>query len=173
LACHERDKKRASNLRKVNFSKLISRLKGAEEAVTLIPLAAELDEQWSFVQNKKNQRWLWLAIGHHTSEALAYTFGDRSNVTMTKLKNLLKPFGINKFYTDHYTPYFNGIDNQQHFPGKRNTQKIERKFLTFRTRIKRLARKSICFSKSEFMHDTVIGMFINYHEFGNNIVTLF
>jgi IS1 family transposase len=31
---------------------------------------------------------------------------------------------------------------------KRNTQKIERKHLTLRTRIKRLARKTICFSKS-------------------------
>ncbi|WP_018299231.1 IS1 family transposase, partial [Fangia hongkongensis] len=53
--------------------------------------------------------------------------------------------------------------------GKRNTQKIERKFLTFRTRIKRLARKSICFSKSEFMHDTVIGLYINRVEWGRNI----
>lgn len=90
---------------------------------------------------------------------------------MNKLKKLLAPFGINKFYTDYYTPYFKGIKTQQHFPGKRNTQKVERKFLTFRTRIKRLARKSICFSKSEFMHDTVIGMFINHHEFGNNVYT--
>lgn len=32
---------------------------------------------------------------------------------------------------------------------------IERKHLTLRTRIKRLARKTICFSKSIFMHDKV------------------
>ncbi|MBD2463520.1 transposase, partial [Oscillatoria sp. FACHB-1407] len=32
--------------------------------------------------------------------------------------------------------------------GKANTQKIERKHLTLRTRIKRLVRKTICFSKS-------------------------
>jgi IS1 family transposase len=40
--------------------------------------------------------------------------------------------------------------------GKRNTQKIERKHLTFRTQIKRLARKTICFSKSIVMHDVVV-----------------
>jgi insertion element IS1 protein InsB len=37
--------------------------------------------------------------------------------------------------------------------------------LTLRTRIKRLARKTICFSKSIFMHDLVIGLFITNYEF--------
>ncbi|CAK0754049.1 hypothetical protein CCP3SC1_220024 [Gammaproteobacteria bacterium] len=32
--------------------------------------------------------------------------------------------------------------------------------------IKRLARKTICFSKLEKMHDIVIGLFINRYEFG-------
>ncbi|MBK5938143.1 IS1 family transposase, partial [Halochromatium roseum] len=31
---------------------------------------------------------------------------------------------------------------------------------------KRLARKTICFSKLDVMHDTVIGLFINRYEFG-------
>ena len=52
-----------------------------------------------------------------------------------------------------------------HEASKSNTQKIERKNLTLRTRIKRLARKTICFSKSIQMHDVVIGLFINQHEF--------
>ena len=52
----------------------------------------------------------------------------------------------------------------QHTVSKRYTQKIERKHLTYRTRIKRLARKTICFSKSELMYDTVIGLFINRFE---------
>ena len=53
-----------------------------------------------------------------------------------------------------------------HCPGKRHTQRIERKHLTLRTRIKRLVRKTICFSKSIVMHDIVIGLFINRYEFG-------
>ncbi|HYQ92777.1 MAG TPA: IS1 family transposase, partial [Candidatus Competibacteraceae bacterium] len=32
--------------------------------------------------------------------------------------------------------------------------------------IKRLARKTICFSKREQMHDIVIGLFMNRYEFG-------
>ena len=53
-----------------------------------------------------------------------------------------------------------------HSPGKRNTQKIERKHLTLRTRIKRLVRKTICFSKTTQMHDIVIGLFVNRYAFG-------
>jgi len=53
--------------------------------------------------------------------------------------------------------------------GKRNTQKIERKNLNLRTWIKRLTRKAICFSRSEKMHDIVIGLLINKVEFGVDI----
>lgn len=31
---------------------------------------AELDEMWSFVHNKANQRWLWLAIDQDTGSIL-------------------------------------------------------------------------------------------------------
>ena len=45
-------------------------------------------------------------------------------------------------------------------------QQIERKHLTLRTRITRLVRKTICFSRSTQMHDIVIGLFVNRYEFG-------
>jgi insertion element IS1 protein InsB len=35
-----------------------------------------------------------------------------------------------------------------------------------RTRIKRLTRKTICFSKPIEMHDIVLGLFVNRYEFG-------
>ena len=47
--------------------------------------------------------------------------------------------------------------------------KIERKHLTLRTRIKRLVRKTICFSKSRQMHDIVIGLFVNRYAFGRPV----
>lgn len=129
----------------------------------------EVDEQWSFVGNKSNQRWLWLAINHYTSEILAYTFGSRTDSALRQLKNLLKPFKITKYFTDGLGAYQRLLPVDQHQEGKRNTQKIERKFLNFRTRIKRLARRTICFSKSELLHDTVIGLFINRFEFNRNV----
>lgn len=137
--------------------------------VLLLPLALELDEQWSFVQSKSNQRWLWLAINHYTSEILAYTFGSRTDTALKQLKHLLSPLNVTRYFTDGLGAYQRLLPHEKHEEGKRNTQKIERKFLTFRTRIKRLARKTICFSKSEWMHDVVIGLFINRFEFGRNV----
>jgi insertion element IS1 protein InsB len=120
---------------------------------------------WSYVGNKENQRWLWHAIDHDSGEILAYTFGDRKDAVFLKLKDLLAPFGITRFYTDGLGTYKRHLPPEQHVVGKTNTQKIERKHLTLRTRIKRLARKTICFSKLEKMHDIVIGLFINRYEF--------
>ena len=135
----------------------------------MLPVALELDEQWSFVGNKSNQRWLWLALNHYNSEVLAYTFADRSDAACKKLQQLLTPFNITKYFTDGLGAYQRLLPYELHEEGKRNTQKIERKFLTFRTCIKRLARRTICFSKSALMHDTVIGLFINRFEFGRNV----
>jgi hypothetical protein len=44
-----------------------------------------------------------------------------------------------------------------------------RKHINLRTRIKRWMRRTICFSKTEQMHDLVIGLFINRYEFGQSL----
>jgi len=120
---------------------------------------------WSYVQNKKNQRWLWLAVNHENGDIIAYTFGKRQDEVFLEFQNMLEPFGITMYYTDNWGSYYN-IPEEQHTIGKRNTQTIERKNLTLRTRIKRLTRKTICFSKSVEMHDIVIGLVINILSFG-------
>jgi insertion element IS1 protein InsB len=136
------------------------------EVVIRIAEEAEVDEMWSFVRRKKAPRWLWHAIDHRSGQVLAYMFGRRQDEVFLKLKALLEPFGITKYYTDSWGAYTRQIKADQHQPGKRNTQQIERKHLTLRTRIKRLTRKTICFSKSIQMHDIVIGLFVNRYEFG-------
>lgn len=127
---------------------------------------AELDEMWSYVGNKEHPRWLWHAIDHASGKVLAYVMGDHKDCVFVKLKALLEPFGITRFYTDDWGAYERHLSPESHIIGKRNTQKIERKHLTLRTRIKRLVRKTICFSKLEKMHDIVIGLFVNRYEFG-------
>jgi insertion element IS1 protein InsB len=127
---------------------------------------AEVDEMWSFVGQKKEPRWLWHAIDHCTGRVLAYVFGRRKDEVFLQLKALLEPFGITRYYTDSWGAYERNLPPAVHSPGKRNTQQIERKPLTFRTRIKRLVRKTICFSKSIEIPDIVIGLFINRYKFG-------
>ena len=52
----------------------------------------ELDEQWSYVSRKTNQRWLWYAVDHATNTVLAYVFGKRKDDVFKQLKALLEPF---------------------------------------------------------------------------------
>jgi insertion element IS1 protein InsB len=130
---------------------------------------AEMDEMWSFVGKKKEQRWLWHAIDHSTGAVLASVFGRRKDEIFLRWKVLLEPFRITRYYTDYWGAYARHLDPEEHTPGKRNTQKIERKHLTLRTRMKRLVRKTLCFSKSMQMHDIVIGLFVNRYAFGRAV----
>ena len=127
---------------------------------------AAVDARWSYVGKKRAPRWLWHAIDHRSGPVLAYVLGRRKDEVFLKLKGLLEPFGITKYYTDYWGAYTRHLDADAHQPGKHNTQQIERTHLTLRTRIKRLMRKTICFSRSTQMHDIVIGLFVNRYEFG-------
>jgi len=126
---------------------------------------SEVDEMWSYIGSKANQRWLWLAIHHDSRVVLAYTFGTRTDDVFIELKELLTPFGVTIFYTDDWGAYQRHLTDDNNVMGKENTQRIERKNLTLRTRVKRLSRKTICFSKCAVMHDIVVGLFINFFEF--------
>ena len=41
-------------------------------------LVIQCDELWSFVGNKKNKQWVWLAIDQGTGEVIGVFVGDRS-----------------------------------------------------------------------------------------------
>ena len=115
---------------------------------------------------KANPRWLWHAIDHHTGKVLAYVFGRRKDNVFLRLQQLLAPFGITRFYTDGWGAYERHLEAEQHHVGKENTQKIESKHINLRTRIKRLVRRTLCFSKTERRQDLVIGLFSNRYELG-------
>ena len=129
------------------------------------PLEAEMDEMWSFCHDKSHQIWLWWAVDHKTNTPIAFWFGTRQHKNLDKLIELLNPYKIGKVYADNNFAYEKRFGRDILITGKQNTQQIERDHLTLRTRIKRLARKTICFSKSEVIHTTVIGLFINRYWF--------
>ena len=49
----------------------------------------ELDELWSFVRTKRNQRWLWIALCRRTRQVVAYFSGDRSASSCRRLRQLI------------------------------------------------------------------------------------
>ena len=88
--------------------------------------AAEMDEMWSFVQSKRQQRWLWHAIDPDTGEVLAYVFAPHEDAALSTLMQLLTPFGIQQFYTDNWGAYRRLLDPAEHTVGKSPNQRIER-----------------------------------------------
>jgi len=155
------------HLEQVNQS-LLAQLKST--AVVIVkPVEAEADEMGRFVQSKKQEGWLWHAIDHETEQVLTYVLADHQIQALVELKALPEPPGIQTFYTDGWRAYARLLDEDQHVVSRWNTQKIERKHATLRTRIKRSARKTICFSKSEWLHDVVTRLFINRYEFGRAV----
>jgi IS1 family transposase len=83
--------------------------------------------------------------------------GRRNDAVCLQLKALLKPFGITRYYTDDWSAYTRHLTAEEHELGTRNTQHLERKHLTLRTRTTRLVRKTIGISRSPQMPDIVIG----------------
>lgn len=128
-------------------------------------LICELDEQWSFVGGKARQHWLWYAYNTKTSGVLAYAFAPRTDETCREPLALLTPFNIGMITSDDWGSYGREVAKGKHLTGKIFTQRIERNNLTLRPRIKRLARKTIRFSRSVESHEKVFGAFIEKHMF--------
>ena len=130
-----------------------------------------MDEMWGRVYCKQTPCWLWHAINHENGEIIAFVLGERKHDMLYELYNLLCNLNldITHVYSDNNFAYHDVIPSNILKTGKDNTQKIERKHLTFRTRLKRLARKTICFSKSLSMHKTMLNLLINVLEFGSTL----
>lgn len=124
-----------------------------------------MDEQWSYVGQKSQPRWLWYAWSPHFKRIVAYALGRREDSTLRVLLERLKRWNVRLYCTDDWGAYQRHLPPDQHLISKRYTQSIERQNLNFRTRIKRLARKTLCFSKSIALHDKIIGEFINRYHF--------
>ena len=57
----------------------INNLEIQHKKIKLKEKNAVVDEMWSFVEKKKQQRWLWHAIDQVSGKVLGYVFGERSD----------------------------------------------------------------------------------------------
>src|SRR5436305_4244918 len=124
----------------------------AEPAVGKLVKNLEVDEFWSFVGKKANQRWTWYGFDRERKRIVAYVNGRRTDANCRALYEKVKRAKVNLFHTDQWGSYPKVLPTKQRQICKMGTLNIERRNLTFRTRIKRLQRRTICFSKSEVMH---------------------
>ena len=100
---------------------------------------------------------------------LAWENGRRQDEVLKILLQKVAHLPILICHTDDWGAYTRLFPKEYlHIIDKDNTWKIERKNLNFRTHLKRLHRKTICFSKNTQIHDNVIGMYIEtyYYKYG-------
>lgn len=135
---------------------------------TLLPVEEgdilELDELYSFVGKKKNKRWIWLAKLRNKKQIVAYYIGDRDAESCKKLwERIPEKFKVLLSFSDEWKAYSEVLNPKTHSSVPKQsgeTSHIERFNCTLRQRIGRLVRKTLSFSKSEFMHDLAIKKFI-------------
>ena len=128
-------------------------------------LTSELDEMWSYVGKKAEPRWLWQPSITTVAPCWRTSSGDARMRSFLNFRSCCSRLGSHDFIrmAGEHTRH---IDPTQHHVEKDNTQRIESKHINLRTRIKRLVRRTLCFSKTTTMHDLVIGLFMNRYEFG-------
>ena len=141
-------------------------------AQTVTPLRSrptlELDELWSFVNNKGQKVWIWIALERETRRIVGLAFGDRSSETCVELWNSL-PADYRKravLYSDFWSAYAEVLPKKRHFAvGKESgeTAHIERFNNTLRQRCPNLVRKTLLFSKCEERHQARIRTFIDHY----------
>ncbi len=129
-------------------------------------LTIECDEMWSFVDSKKNEVYVWLAIDRNSRKIVGCFVGDRTRKSARKLwASLPEIYQQSAFtYTDFWQAYKTVMPHKRHRAvGKETglTNHIERLNNTFRQRVSRLVRESLSFSKKLHNHIGAIWYFIH------------
>ena len=135
-------------------------------------LKVQMDELWSFVDDKGNKQWVWLAIDADTREVIGCHIGDRSRASARSLWQSIPAVyrQCATVYTDYWEAYETVIPANRHRAvGKDSglTSYIERFNNTLRQRVSRLVRKTLSFSKKLENHIGAIWNFI--HEYNRLI----
>ena len=100
------------------------------------------------------------AYQRETGEIVRFSVGRRTNKTLNKVLTSLELSNANKIYTDKLKQYRFLIEKKKHSTQARGTNHVERLHLNFRTHLKRLNRRSICFSRSLLMLMSVIKIYL-------------
>ncbi len=125
-----------------------------------------MDEVWSFVGRKQHEVWIWLALDRSTRRIVGLACGDRSAHTCQRLWESLPPDYRQRavIYTDHWEAYAAVLPSKRHRAvdkGSGETNHIERFNNTLRQRCSALVRKTLSFSRHDWLHEKRIRLFVN------------
>jgi insertion element IS1 protein InsB len=126
----------------------------------------EVDEMWTFVGKKHPSHFSWItyAMNRKTNKIIDVAFGSRSKKNLKQVIDSVKAQNPQKIVTDKLNSYPNLVKPNNHDTSRYSNNHIERGNLTLRTHLKRLFRKTICFSRSQKMVEACVLLYFDYYE---------
>jgi insertion element IS1 protein InsB len=147
----------------ISTSTVMTRIKRlsekVEKPVVIMNKIYEMDELKTYVTKKNNEKWIIYAIDKETRQVVDFRIGKRNKRNLGAVIDTLIFSNAKRIYTDKLILYKNLIPKQIHKAVAHSTNYIERKNLNLRTHIKRLSRKTICFSKSVTMLTAIVKLY--------------
>lgn len=125
--------------------------------------SVEVDELRTYIKYKRNEYWVAYALNRATGQVIDYVTGKRSKRTLRTLVNTLLMAEVKQIKTDSLNIYQSLIPWNNHKHSHYCTNHIERRNLELRTHLKRLSRRTICFSRSAVMLNACLKIY-----FGRN-----
>ncbi|ADQ82754.1 IS1 family transposase [Riemerella anatipestifer] len=122
----------------------------------------EVDEICSYVRHKGNKIWITYAMERDSGNVVSFSIGRRTKTTLSKVITTLLYSRPKRIYTDGLHHYRYLIPQNIHKVSRYGTNKIERLNLTLRTKLRRLNRRTICFSKSLCMFMAIMKIYFWY-----------
>ena len=107
-----------------------------------------MDEIRTFVKKKTRSIWISYAIRRDTKKVVAFVVGRRTKRILSVVLKTLSLARAKRILTDKLNIYRSLVEKKIHSTTIRGTNHIERNHLTLGTHLKRLNRRTICFSRS-------------------------
>lgn len=119
----------------------------------------EVDEIRTFIKRKTKLIWIVYALEQMTKRVVSFNIGRRTNKTLKNVIISLELSNAKKIITDKLPNYKYLIPQEIHSTKFRGINHIERNNLSIRTHLKRLNRRTICFSKSMIVLNAVLRIY--------------
>jgi insertion element IS1 protein InsB len=142
-------------------------IKRTAEAIEKPPIplhrkSFEIDEVRTFIGNKSNQYWVAYVLCSDTKQIIDFIVGKRSKKILRIIVNTALCSRVKVIKTDRLNIYKSLIPTRLHLSNAYNINYIERNNLNLRTHLKRLSRRTICFSRSLVMLSACLKIYFWY-----------
>jgi IS1 family transposase len=128
------------------LKRIVNIAKSIEKPAIPFGRTYEVDEMRTFVGSKNSLIWIVYALERNTKQVVDFNVGARTNKTLRQVITTLELASAKHIYTDKLKNYFYIINKEIHRTALFQTNHIERNNFTIRTHLKRLSRKTICFT---------------------------